>query len=153
MYAVWGQIAATVPGTQFSRPSLGSFKSARRLVSSCLSAAAFVTALCRLPTLIAATKSASLPRDSLLQVCPLRLAASELVLRKPTHAAKAAPVVCAASGLPARRFFPFHRFPPCLAATVRSAVAHGRQGARGGMSRDAAEFHMYEDLLNAIVNA
>ena len=41
---------------------------------------------------------------------------------------------------------------PRLAAPVRAAIAHGRQGARGGMSRDAAEFHMYEDLLNAIVN-
>ena len=37
-------------------------------------------------------------------VCPLRLAASELVIRKPTDAAKAASVVCAASGFPARGF-------------------------------------------------
>ena len=37
-------------------------------------------------------------------VCPLRLAASELVIRKPTDAAKAASVVCAASGFPASVF-------------------------------------------------
>ena len=47
----------------------------------------------------------ALGEDDVFVVCPLRLAASELSLRKPTHAAKAAPVVCAASGFPVRRFF------------------------------------------------
>ena len=52
----------------------------------------------------------ALGEDDIFVLGPLRLAASELVLRKPTHAAKAAPVVCAASGFPVRRLFPFHRF-------------------------------------------
>ena len=38
-------------------------------------------------------------------VCPRQQAASELVLRKPTDAAKAASVVCAASAFPAAGFF------------------------------------------------
>ena len=52
----------------------------------------------------------ALGEDHVLVRCPLPLAASELSLRKPTHAAKAAPVVCAANRFPVRRFFPFHRF-------------------------------------------
>ena len=45
----------------------------------------------------------ALGEDHVLVRCPLPLAASELSLRKPTHAAKAAPVVCAANGFPVRR--------------------------------------------------
>ena len=52
----------------------------------------------------------ALGEDDIFVLGPLRLAASELSLRKPTHAAKAAPVVCAANRFPVRRFFPFHRF-------------------------------------------
>ena len=47
----------------------------------------------------------ALGEDDVFVVCPLRLAASELVLRKPTDAAKAASVVCAASAFPAAGFF------------------------------------------------
>ena len=52
----------------------------------------------------------ALGEDDIFVLGPLRLAASELSLRKPTHAAKAAPVVCETSGFPVRRVFPFHRF-------------------------------------------
>ena len=52
----------------------------------------------------------ALGEDHVLVRCPPPLAASELSLRKPTHAAKAAPVVCAANRFPVRRCFPFHRF-------------------------------------------
>ena len=47
----------------------------------------------------------ALGEDDVFVACPLRKAASELVIRKPTDAAKAASVVCAASGFPAAGFF------------------------------------------------
>ena len=77
----------------------------------------------------------ALGEDDVYVVCPLRLAASELVLRKPTDAAKAAPVVCAASGFPVRRFlFPFTAFPPVWLPrfdrqSLMAAKARGETGA------------------------
>ena len=65
----------------------------------------------------------ALGEDDIFVLGPLRLAASELSLRKPTHAAKAAPVVCAASGFPVRRFV---SLPPLCLFTVSPLFAKAR---------------------------
>ena len=57
--------------------------------------------------------ASALGEDDVFVTCPLRNAASELVIRKPTDAAKAASVVCAANGFPAAGFFvPLCAFAP-----------------------------------------
>ena len=82
----------------------------------------------------------ALGEDHMFMLGPLRQAASELVIRQPFDAAEAALVVRAANRSPAAVLFlkkTFMRFRACGAASVRSAIAHGRQDRLGGSGRDA----------------
>ena len=98
--------------------------------------------------------ASALGEDDVFVTCPLRNAASELVIRKPTDAAKAASVVCAASGFPAAGFFvPLCAFAPVwLPLLERQSLMAAKARGEVGAEMQLCNIHMYEDLLNALLD-